>query len=183
MLKVASLLSLLFLASCGCNLHPMAECWGLKCEAPGAKGYRSNEDIAALLRDQVNKPLGTLAKVSGRLTTSIGKNIGILGWRDLHSHALVDGVVLHAAYSSDHFYTVDMRIRSMLLDGQPLKLQGTRYIRAEICMNCITLKREAWPQPGERVKIAGKLKWDADGFLEVHPQKGADVSVLTSLDE
>jgi len=173
--RVLIAIALLLMVSCACDLTP-TECriWG--CDK--AKALVSNEQISAQLRKEVNPPLNWLDRTSGGLTTPLGKNMGLRGWVDLGRVVELSGEVIHAAYSTDKFYTVDLRIRSISLDGLPLEIAGARFIRAEICMACIPLPETSWPQAGNRVHLVGKLKWDADGFLEVHPLRPEDIEIV-----
>jgi len=36
----------------------------------------------------------------------------------------------------------------------------------------------AQPQVGNTVLVKGRLYWDRDGFLEIHPQHGGDLRIL-----
>jgi len=177
--RVLIAIALLLMVSCACDLTP-TECRIWDCDK--AKALVSNEQIADQLRKEVNPPLNWLDRTSGGLTTPLGKNMGLRGWVDLGRAVGVSGEVLHAAYSTDKFYTVDLRIRSISLDGIPLEIAGERFIRAEICMACIRLPEASWPQAGNRVHLAGKLKWDADGFLAVHPQRPDNIEIVNQDD-
>jgi len=126
----------------------------------------------------VNKSLNWLAGHSV-FSTPVGKNLDILSWKGRHKHTEMNADVIQAAYSTDRFYTVDMRIRTMQLDGRKLDIEpGKSFIRAEICIRCVPLKEDQRPKAGDVIQLAGKLKWDGDGFLEVHPQQVADVRIL-----
>ena len=173
-LWVGIVLSIL-MAGCACKSEPR-QCFISGCD--GAKALVTNEAIADELRKNVNEPLNLPSRAVGFLTTTLGKNCGIHGWVDLHRHADVEGKVIQVAYSTDKFYTVDMQIESILLDRHPLTITGERYIRAEICINCVPLAESDRPLAGDRVRLSGKLKWDADGFLEVHPQQISDVEII-----
>ncbi|HVE70042.1 MAG TPA: hypothetical protein VNI54_01640 [Thermoanaerobaculia bacterium] len=126
-----------------------------------------------------NRKIGAIAAALGFLTTPF-KRLGILGWRDLDAEVVVTGEVIHSVHSTDRFLTVDVRITELLADGQPVPLTSTRYLRAEVCERDLALPKAKWPCPGDRVRIAGRLKWDGDGFLEVHPQRAQQVEVLQS---
>jgi hypothetical protein len=104
--------------------------------------------------------------------------MGIFGWRDLRTDVVVDGEVVDSAYSTDHFVTVDIRITKLLADGQPVSLHSERYLRAEVCERRLALPKERWPCPGDHIRIAGKLMWDGDGFLEVHPQQAEQIEIF-----
>lgn len=174
-----AVLLLPLLSGCACKLEP-ADCWGLCGQK--ASDFSSDEKIIQQLKNhqqKPSKPLSGLDRALGILTTPLGKNLGLLGWVDLNKRVEVKGRVIQAAYSADQFYTVDMQIHTISLDGKQVQLvPDSTFIRAEICIHCVMLKEKNRPKAGHEVSIAGRLKWDADGFLEVHPQKTSDVKIL-----
>jgi hypothetical protein len=126
---------------------------------------------------QVNKELGGLARFLGFLTTPF-KRMGILGWRDLGISIVAVGQVKQSSWSTDRFVTVDLHLSEIEGDGASITLRQRRYLRAEICERQLRLPKEQWPCPGDQVRIAGRLMWDGDGFLEVHPQYRSDIEIL-----
>ena len=131
------------------------------------------------LEPVVNKKICGAAAALGFLTTPF-KRLGIFGWRDLGTEIVVTGEVIHSVHSTDRFLTVDVEIAELLAGGQLVPLTSPRFLRAEICERGLALPEAKWPCPGDRVRIAGRLKWDGDGFLEVHPQRAQQVEVLES---
>ena len=124
-----------------------------------------------------NKEVSCFARALGIVTTPF-KRLGIFGWRDMRVDVVVVGDVKQAVVSTDHFVTVDLRLLSVIADGQPVALSSERYLRAEVCERQLALPPSRWPRPGDRVRISGLLMWDGDGFLEVHPQRVSDVEIL-----
>jgi len=161
-------LGLIVLEACGCVTHS-DRLW---------LGHRPGDitDLNAALSPTANDKPGPLAREFGIVTT-VGKRIGILGWRDMKTSVTVAGRVEQAAYSTDHFLTLDVRLREMTANGQPVALTPPRYLRAEVCVTRLGLPQAKWPKTGDSVRITGLLMWDGDGFLEVHPQRAEDVTV------
>lgn len=130
--------------------------------------------IAPLLRAQSNPPLNVLARTTGLLTTYFGKMFGIQGWRNYHVRVVATGAVVQAASSTDGFYTIDIAIQRLAVDGEEIKLEHQSYIRAELK----PWVRRGAPIPvakGDDVCVSGSLMWDGDGFLEVHPRSGSEI--------
>jgi hypothetical protein len=105
------------------------------------------------------------------------KNLGIFGWTDYCTEACGAGKVLQAASSRHSFYTVDMELSEFTVWGEPTRLDRRRFIRVEMHGKA---KQEPprLPRASESVRICGKLMWDGDGFLEIHPGTAADVQFL-----
>lgn len=93
---------------------------------------------------------------------------------------VVIGVVEQIATSTDHFVTADLRVEELTANGTQVPIETRRYLRTEICPCKLGLPDASLPCPSDKVRIAGRLKWDADGkgFLEVHPLRAADVEIL-----
>jgi hypothetical protein len=111
-------------------------------------------------------------------TTPLLKDTGILGWTDYCAEACAVGAVVHADRSADGFYTVDLALDSFAVRGQETALDKPRFIRAEIRgparkQATLVLRR------GGSARICGELKWDHDGFLELHPREATQVEALT----
>jgi len=135
---------------------------------------KSPEDIAAHLRHAVNNPVRPSGQKAGFFTTPF-KRAGIFGWSDLGHDGTVVGLVQQAALSTDQFYTVDMKVRTFQVDGKEMALSGERYLRAEVCLCQVKLSETNRPQVGDLVWIHGRMVWDGDGFIEIHPRETNDV--------
>lgn len=141
-------------------------CW-IRCHCP--RKILSANEVADALRPSSNRPLNCLARSTGILTTYLGKMLGIQGWRNYRLPARVSGKVVQAAGSSDGLYTIDLAIENLSVDGKPVRLSRPSFIRVEV----FPLVRHGAPLPvckDELVCISGKLMWDGDGFLEIHPK-------------
>jgi hypothetical protein len=135
---------------------------------------KTPEDIAAHLLHQVNDPVRPPGQKAGFFTTPF-KRIGIFGWSDLGYDGAVIGLVKQAALSTDKFYTVDMQVKELQIDGKPMSLDGDRYLRAEVCTCHVILSDTNRPAVGDTVWIHGRMVWDGDGFIEIHPREKDDV--------
>lgn len=103
--------------------------------------------------------------------------MGIQGWRNYRLPADVTGTVVHAAGSTDGFYTVDLAIEKLTVDSKPVEPLRSNFIRIEV----LPFRRKSPPLPvcrGEEVRVSGQLMWDADGFLEIHPKHSNEIVIL-----
>jgi hypothetical protein len=132
------------------------------------------EDIAKHLRQSVNGKVGGFARTTGFLFAPF-KRMGIVGWSDLGYDGEITGVVIQAAKSTDHFYTVDIKLETLQIDGKNIPLTDERYLRAEICLRQVKLTEKDRPKEGEIVWMRGRMVWDGDGFVEIHPRNAAEV--------
>jgi hypothetical protein len=146
-------------------------CW-IRCHCPPKTV--SAASLPSVLRPSANPPLGWFVRASGIVTTYLGKLLGIQGWRDYHLRGRVKGSVVQAAGSTDFLYTIDLQIEEMHLGDTLVSLDANpRFIRVEV----FPFARIGVPLPvkaKDEVCVSGKLMWDADGFLEIHPKKRRD---------
>lgn len=168
--RVTALLFLVVeLQACGCVSYSNRLCIGHRPE--------KNLTLEEQLLTTLNKPVTPIGRKLGWLTTPF-KRLGIFGWRDMGIDVRATGDVREAVFSTDHFLTVDLQLNELIADGHPVTLEPARYLRAEICERELALPHLLWPCPGDTVRISGRLMWDGDGFLEVHPLKAGDVEIL-----
>ena len=123
----------------------------------------------------MNHRVGGFGRATGFLYTPF-KRSGIFGWADLGYDGEITGVVKQSAKSTDQFYTVDMKLETLQIDGKIIPLTDERYLRAEICLCDVKLSEKDRPREGEIVWMRGRMVWDGDGFVEIHPRSEADVS-------
>jgi len=109
----------------------------------------------------------------------------ICGWTDYHMVACASGRVQQAALSADGIYTVDIEMDA---EGGSFTVENgagqfedgidkPNYMRAEIFANVVAATHDL-PRTNERVTICGALFWDGDGFLEIHPRRAEDITIL-----
>ncbi len=145
-------------------------CW-IRCHHPPQ--IQTVADVSLAMRSSPNPPLTLLARSTGLLTTYVGKILGIQGWRDYHLRASIEGRVVQAAGSTDGLYTIDVQVHRLCVSNTPADLNLPSFIRIEV----FPFARIGAPlpvAPNQNVSISGKLMWDADGFLEIHPKNASD---------
>jgi hypothetical protein len=134
----------------------------------------TNATIYQQLRTEINHPISRINESLGCLTVG-WKRIGVFGWEDMNYCVSVTGEVQQVAVSSDKFMTLDIEIQTFQVNDTIISPINPMFIRAEICMECLSFIQNAKSVQGAKVSISGKLMWDGDGFLEVHPQQISDV--------
>lgn len=155
---------------------------GCKCTAVSSHEWAGHyppkihrpEDIAAHLLHEINGPVKPAGETFGILTTPF-KRVGIFGWSDLGYDGDATGVVQRTARSTDDFYTVDLKLQALRIDGRDMRLETDSYLRAEVCLCEVKLPPIERPRAGDIVRITGRMVWDGDGFVEIHPRTAADV--------
>lgn len=102
------------------------------------------------------------------------KRVGFRGWTDYCSEACATGTVVHAVTGIDGLYTVDIALSGFQVNGEPTDLEGPRFIRIEFYGRAKKQTKKL-PRKGDTARFCGKLMWDGDGFLEIHPRSAADL--------
>ena len=169
---IAAIVMTLGMPACAEGVH----CW-VRCHHP--PDIKSAYDVSSVLRQRPNPPLSFIARSSGVVTTYLGKMLGIQGWRDYHLPARVNAKVVQAAGSTDLFYTIDLKIESLTVGGEDVRTpEGGSFIRVEVLPR-VRVGARLPVQPDQSVCISGKLMWDADGFLEIHPNTAKQIEVCS----
>jgi hypothetical protein len=132
------------------------------------------EDIAANLLESINGPVSGFSRKASFFFTPF-KRIGVMGWSDLGYDGEITAVVRQTAKSADRFYTVDMLLESLRIDGRTIPLPGKRYLRAEVCLCDVKFAEGDWPVVGDHVWMRGRIVWDGDGFVEIHPRNATEI--------
>lgn len=130
--------------------------------------------IQTNLLTQPAPKVGLLAAITGVGTTPF-KCLGIQGWKDYQMCAEARGAVVQHRTSSDGFLTVDLRLDALAVNGEPVPLPATRFLRLEIFRGKVSIKEARLADKDSEVIVHGKLVWDYDGWFEIHPQKNADI--------
>jgi hypothetical protein len=146
------------------------------------------DDLFGNLRSEVNEELSWWDKFLGAFTTPAKQTGFSNAWDvyDLWMEAI--GTVIHDAYSTDGLETIDIRLLSLtVFENESYsgaakcaweRIDGKKYIRAEVFPQVLVFYSGARPQVGNNVLIKGRLYWDRDGFLEIHPQHGGDLRIV-----
>ena len=148
----------------------------------GPVGFRppdikSPQDAADALRRKVNLTPWWIYRNTLAIIFTPLKFAGFRGWTDYCSEACAVGLVEHGVGGIDRMYTVDIALREFSVNGEKTRLDGQRFIRVEF-FSGVKKKTRPLPRKGDSVRICGKLMWDGDGFLEIHPRSPADVEIL-----
>ena len=148
--------------------------WGARAPELG-----SPQAAADHLRRKVNFRIWWIHRHLLSLFTTPFKSAGIVGWTDYCAEACGVGTVVHADRSADGFYTVDLALDSFAVQGLDTELAKPRFVRAEVRG---AARRQAAPvlRRGGSARLCGELKWDHDGFLEIHPRQAAQVEALAA---
>jgi len=142
-----------------------------------APNLRTPQDVANKLRRKRNFPLWWWHRHVSSFFSTPAKNVGVFGWTDYCSEACAVGEVLYAAPSRHQFYTVDKVLKDFSVNGEHPKLEGTRFVRIEMHGQA-RQETKLPPRAGDKVRLCGKLMWDGDGFLEIHPRTAEDTTFL-----
>lgn len=149
-------------------------CW-LLCHHPPQ--FSIPMDVAAHVKDSPYPKLNFFARGVGLFSTYLGKYQGIQGWRGYQWRATVRGIVQQSVSSTDGFKTIDVRAEDILVNGEHLALgNGFFYMRVEV-KPCVRRKFRLRNLAGHHVRISGRLMWDGDGFLEIHPALERDIAL------
>jgi hypothetical protein len=146
------------------------------------------DDLIQNLRGEVNEELTWLNKVTAPIFTPMKETGFSNTWDDYDYWVRAKGVIIHAAYSWDGITTLDLELISLsvfnneqsLITREPLNESylwyteftalKPKYIRVEIMPQVSSIHRQTQAQISDTILINGQLRWDRDGFLEIHPQ-------------
>jgi len=149
-------------------------CW-IRCHNP--REIESPEDLVGALRPTINSPLSTLDRWSGFLTTPIFKMNGVQGWRDYRINIAIDGKVAQLAHSLDGMTTVDLEVRRVKMSQTIPVDVPNKFLRMEI-FGYVGRHLQVAALQDRVVEVRGKLMWDGDGFLEIHPISASGIRIL-----
>jgi hypothetical protein len=146
------------------------------------------DDLFSNLRSEVNDELTWYDKLFGAVFTPAKETGFSNAWDQYDLWMEARGTVIHNAYSTDGLETIDIKLLSLIAfdnesySGTPKcswpEIDGEKYIRAEVFPQVLVFYLGAEPQVGNTVLVKGRLYWDRDGFLEIHPQHGGDLRIL-----
>ncbi len=142
-----------------------------------APNIKTPQDAANALRKKVNfTPWWIYRNTLAGIFTPL-KHAGFRGWTDYCAEACAVGKVLSGVGGIDAMYTVDLALQSFSVNGVETHLNAPRFARVEFFADT---KKDVprLPRKGDSVRICGKLMWDGDGFLEIHPRDCEDVEIL-----
>jgi hypothetical protein len=136
-------------------------------------------DLSRCLSKVPDKPVDLIAAVTGCVTTPF-KNIGIFGWTYYGYKTEALGKVIQARLSTDRFFTVDLMLKQIRVGDALLPHMGCRFIRAEVYQGDTPVPKNIRDLAAPIVLIRGKLVWDGDGHVEIHPEHAGDYRVVST---
>ncbi len=155
--------------------------------------YTAPAEMFALTQRMLpSNELSELDKDVAAFTTPVFKDRGISGWvdvgrflgRELQGVVAIGRLARDPAVSTDDLVTIDLELEQLRADGQRFHFPRPgvnlpRFLRVE-CLTVHLGTRLASLRTGVRMKFGGWLRWDTDdeGWYEIHPQSGADVTFL-----
>jgi hypothetical protein len=102
---------------------------------------------------------------------------GVQGWRDYGINIAIDGRVAQLADSLDGMTTADLEVRRIEM-GQAIPVDApNKFLRIEI-FGYVGRHLQVAALQDRVVEVRGKLMWDGDGFLEIHPVSASDIRIL-----
>jgi hypothetical protein len=151
---------------------------------------KTSADIVPLLRKEVNRKLKTLDRGISIITTPV-KEAGLArGWDEYDLWIVAQGTIEQMAKSSDGLKTIDIRLHSLKVFDKKFDLfdkskqpsvytfEDMRYIRSEVYPQ-VRMQYSGKPlKPTDTIQLFGQLKWDKDGFFEIHPMNGVDLNII-----
>jgi hypothetical protein len=140
---------------------------------------RQPSDLPRCLSKVPDKPVDFVAAVTGCVTSPF-KNIGIFGWTDYGYEAEAVGKVIQARLSTDRFFTVDLMLKQIRVGDALLPEMGCRFIRAEVYQGNTPVPKNVRQMSAPIVWIRGKLVWDGDGHVEIHPEHAGDYRLVST---
>jgi hypothetical protein len=145
------------------------------------------DDLFSNLRSQVNEELTWYDKLFGAIFTPAKETGFSNAWDEYDLWMEARGTVIHDAYSTDGLETIDISLLSLAtFDNESYRgaskcswaqIDAQKYIRVEVFPQVLVFYSGVRPQVGNTVLIKGRLYWDRDGFLEIHPQHGGDLRI------
>ncbi|WP_407542885.1 hypothetical protein Q0M94_24730 (plasmid) [Deinococcus radiomollis] len=115
--------------------------------------------------------LDSFSKDIGFLSTPL-KRLGFGGWVDTGCDASAVGLpVRDAQYSTDGFWTIDVKLQSFTIGGESIPADPQRFVRVEIEPNT-PASGHAFARANQPIQFSGRILIDThhgDELIEVHP--------------
>jgi len=102
---------------------------------------------------------------------------GVQGWRDYRINIAIDGKVAQLAHSLDGMTTVDLEVRRVKMSQTIPVDVPNKFLRMEI-FGYVGRHLQVAALQDRVVEVRGKLMWDGDGFLEIHPISASGIRIL-----
>jgi hypothetical protein len=163
----------------------LLRCLILPCPLSNAQPDILNfDDFFYLLNNEVNKELSGLDKITAPIFTPF-KETGLSNsWDDYDYWVIVKGDIINLTDSWDGIKTLDMKLINLAVFDHEQSLlatenllwytdftaQNPKFIRVEVYPHVPLVNDISQVQVSETLDIKGRLRWDRDGFLEIHPK-------------
>ena len=189
-----------FLWYCVVFIIAIFRCIVFPCPLPSKKHPEINscDDLLLNLRNEVNKKLSWLDREAGFVGTPF-KETGLANSWDAYNYWVMGkGEIIRVAYSSDGLKTIDIRLIKLAVYNSELDLitapsvsgaskcnweefntHNPKFIRAEVFPQVLLAYSGAPLQVPNNIIIKGRLMWDRDGWLEIHPKYGNDLQIVS----
>jgi hypothetical protein len=136
--------------------------------------------IEANLTTNLWAPQPFLGSAVEAVTVTI-KSSGIQGWKNYHMNACATGVAVQRKFTSGPNLTIDLHLQSLIVQGVPIPLRGTRYMRVVIFLATTSVASAVYERTNPVIVAQGKFTWNRDGWFEIHPQKTGDVKLAPDI--
>jgi hypothetical protein len=132
----------------------------------------------------------------GAVTTPSKETGFFASWDEYNYWVIAEGEVIHEARSTDGLETIDVRLITLVVFDSELGIitagsilgaskcrwafdtQNPKFIRAEVFPQVLLAYKGNRPRISDKIIIKGRLMWDRDGFLEIHPKFGGDLQIV-----
>lgn len=156
----------------------------------------SGEDLFHHLKTEVNKEVTWIQNKTAPIFTPFKETGFINSWDNYDYWVILKGEILHATQSWDGLKTLDIRLIALAvfdneqgfisanptngvgLDHTEFFIQNPKFIRTEIYPHVLLAYKGVDPEVSHQFVVKGRLKWDRDGFLEIHPKYGRDLQIV-----
>jgi hypothetical protein len=123
------------------------------------------------LGDHPEDKLDSFSKAVGMASTPL-KNLGFGGWVNTGCQATAQGwAVRDAQYSTDGFWTIDVRLKEFIVGGRRLASNQQKFVRIEVEPNT-PAHVKAKVRANQLIKFSGRVLIDThhnEELIEVHP--------------
>jgi hypothetical protein len=123
------------------------------------------------LGDHPEDKLDSVSKVIGLFSTPL-KNLGFGGWVNTGCQATAKGwAVRDAQYSTDGFWTIDVKLQSFTIDGKTAPTDKQKFVRIEVEPNT-PAHAKAKVKANQFIQFNGRILIDThhgEKLIEVHP--------------
>ncbi len=179
-------------------IFTIIRCIILPCPKPSKKQPEINscDELFLNLRKEVNDELTWYDKGFAWFGTPFKETGFSNSWDEFNYWVIAKGEIIHIAYSWDGLETIDIRLITLVVFDSEIgiitaestlgaskcnwtfDIQNSKFIRAEVFPQVLLAYKGAQPHISDKIIIKGRLMWDRDGWLEIHPKYGSDLQIV-----